>query len=61
MVDLQKERVAKGLTQEQLASKCGVIRQTISEIECGRNNPSIYLAKKIAEVLDLDWTKFFGK
>jgi len=59
MVDLQKERVAKGLTQEQLASECGVIRQTISEIECGRNKPSLKLAKRIGEVLDLDWTNFF--
>ena len=59
MVDLQKVRTAKGLTQEQLASEVGVIRQTISEIECGRNKPSVKVAKKIAEVLDIDWTNFF--
>ena len=59
MVDLQKVRTAKGYTQEQLASEVGVIRQTISEIECGRNKPSVKVAKKIAEVLDIDWTNFF--
>lgn len=59
MVDLQKERMSKGLTQEQLASEVGVVRQTICEIERGKNKPSVKVAKKIAEVLDLDWTNFF--
>lgn len=59
MVDLKEERIKNNLTQDQLASKVDVVRQTISEIECGRNKPSVELAKKIGEVLNIDWTNFF--
>jgi putative transcriptional regulator len=41
-------REAKGLTQEQLAKKMGVSRQTIISIESGRYNPSLILAHRIA-------------
>jgi len=39
-----------GLTQEDLAQRVGVSRQTIISIESGRYNPSIMLAHKIAQV-----------
>ncbi|HEY3315333.1 MAG TPA: helix-turn-helix transcriptional regulator [Bacillota bacterium] len=39
-----------GLTQEDLADKVDVSRQTIISIESGRYNPSITLAYKIARV-----------
>ncbi|HEY3316290.1 MAG TPA: helix-turn-helix transcriptional regulator [Bacillota bacterium] len=39
-----------GLTQEDLADKVDVSRQTIISIESGRYNPSIILACKIAKV-----------
>ncbi|WP_370804978.1 helix-turn-helix transcriptional regulator [Clostridium cagae] len=42
----------KNLTQEQLAEKIGVTRQTIGLIEKGKYNPSISLCIKIAKVLD---------
>ncbi len=41
-------REAKGLTQEQLAKKMGVSRQTIISIETGRYNPSLLLAHGLA-------------
>jgi putative transcriptional regulator len=41
-------REAKGLTQEQLAKKMGVSRQTIISIETGRYNPSLILAHRVA-------------
>lgn len=59
MIDLKEERQKANMTQNELAEKCGVIRQTISEIEAGRNKPSVKLAKAIAEVLDLKWEEFF--
>lgn len=46
-----KLRKNKGLTQEQLAKKCRVSRQTINAIENDRYDPSLRLAFKIAEVL----------
>lgn len=59
MIDLKEERTKANMTQLELAEKCGVIRTTITEIETGRNKPSVKLAKKIGEVLNLEWTEFF--
>lgn len=42
-------RLKSGVTQEELASKVGVSRQTIIALEKGNYTPSILLALKIAE------------
>ena len=47
--EIRKER---GIRQEDFAKAMGVSRQTISSLETGRYNPSIFLAYKIA--------KYFG-
>ena len=47
--EIRKER---GIRQEDFAKQMGVSRQTISSLETGRYNPSIFLAYRIA--------KFFG-
>lgn len=59
MIDLKKIREAAGMTQEQLAGKVGVVRQTISNIECGLALPSVNTAQSIARVLEIDWFLFF--
>lgn len=59
MVNLKKVRESAGMTQEQLANECNVIRQTISNIECGLSRPSVETAKLIAKVLGISWTDFF--
>ena len=59
MIDLKKIRTEAGMTQEELATQTGVIRQTICEIERGRNKPSVDLAKRLAAVLNVDWIEFF--
>ena len=59
MIDLKTKREEAGLTQLQLAEKVGVIRQTISNIECGISAPSVPTAIAIGKVLDLDWKGFF--
>lgn len=59
MFKLKVERAKKDLTQGQLAEKAGVVRQTISNIECGLTKPSVGLAKKLGEILGIDWTNFF--
>jgi len=45
---LEEVRKQNGITQEELAEKLEVSRQTISSLEKGRYNPSIILAFKIA-------------
>lgn len=46
------ERVIKGLTQEELARKVSVTRQTINAIESNKYVPSTVLAFKIAKVFN---------
>lgn len=49
---IEEIRKARGIRQDELAGILGVSRQTISSLETGRYNPSIYLAYRIA--------KYFG-
>jgi len=42
-----------GMTQQDLADRVGVTRQTILSIERGRYNPSVGLALLLAEVFDV--------
>lgn len=58
-MSLKKAREKSGLSQEKLALKVGVGRSTITMIETGVNQLTVPLAKKIAEVLDIDWTELF--
>lgn len=44
----------KCLTQDQLAEKLFVTRQTVSNYETGRSRPDIEMLTKIADVLDVD-------
>jgi putative transcriptional regulator len=46
------ERAIKGLTQEELAKKISVSRQTINTMEANKYVPSTVLALKIAKVFD---------
>ena len=56
---LRFERARKGLSQEELAQKVGVSRQTIYAIETGRFEPSGVLLLKLAEVLEVKVEQLF--
>lgn len=56
---LKNERLIKNLTQEELSQKVGITRAAYTNIELGYKNPSVEVAKKIAEILDFDWTRFY--
>ena len=45
---IEEIRKAKNIRQEDFARSMGVSRQTISSLETGKYNPSIFLAFKIA-------------
>ena len=49
---IEEIRKMRGIRQEELAKMLGVSRQTVSSLETGRYNPSIFLAHNIA--------RFFG-
>jgi len=48
------------MTQQELAQKAGVSRQTIIAIEGGNYNPSLELAFKIADVFGVQITEAFS-
>jgi putative transcriptional regulator len=45
---LEEKRLQKGWTQQELADRVMVTRQTINSLERGRYNPSITLAFRLA-------------
>ena len=50
-LQLKSARAALDLSQQELADKVGVSRQTINMIEKGDYNPTIQLCKSICKVL----------
>jgi putative transcriptional regulator len=49
---IKEFRARYNLTQEDLAKKAGVRRETILYLEKGKYNPSLKLAHDIAEILE---------
>jgi putative transcriptional regulator len=56
---IREIRKQRGLRQADLARIVGVFQSEISEIECGRRRPSIYLAKRIAKALGVSLDDLF--
>ena len=56
---VQKARTEAGLTQEDLAQKVEVSRQTVIAIERGNYTPSVLLALKIARVFKMQVEDLF--
>lgn len=58
--NIRRIRFERNMTQEELALRTGVSRQTVMSIERGRTNPSVLLAYKIAAALDTDINAVFS-
>lgn len=58
--NLRKIRKAKGYTQEELAIKINVVRQTVSKWEKGLSVPDADMLSSIAEVLEVSTSQLFG-
>lgn len=56
---IEEIRKIRGIRQEDFAKAMGVSRQTISSLETGRYNPSIFLAHKIARFFDMTIEEVF--
>lgn len=54
-----QKRLEKDLTQIELAKKVNVSNRTISEIERGNRHPSGKLAKRLADILEVNMDKFY--
>lgn len=53
-------RLARELTQEQLAGQLGVTRQTLLAIENGKYSPNLELALRMARLLDTPLEELFS-
>lgn len=59
--NLKAMRKAKGYTQEELAVKVNVVRQTVSKWEKGLSVPDAAVLCEIADVLDTDVSTLLGE
>lgn len=59
--NLKTMRKAKGYTQEELAIKLNVVRQTVSKWEKGLSVPDANVLCKMADVLDTDVSTLLGE
>lgn len=58
--NLTSARKAKGITQEELAVRLNVVRQTISKWEKGLSVPDADLLIRLSEILDVPVSKLLG-
>ncbi|MBS3949183.1 MAG: helix-turn-helix transcriptional regulator [Peptococcaceae bacterium] len=56
LLQLRNER---SLTQEDVAARTGIQRAYYTQIENGTRNPSVTVARRLADVLGCVWTLFF--
>ena len=59
-MDLKKQRQSKGLTQKYIARKCQIKQGYYSQIERCKMQHIVALEKKLANLLEMDWTEFFN-
>ena len=53
-INIKIERLKRGISQEELAEKCDISRNSVSLIETGKINPTILKVVDIANILDVD-------
>ena len=56
---LKVQRAMRNLTQAELAGLAGITRVSVNAIEAGRMTPSILLALKLAEALEVPVSELF--
>lgn len=57
--DIREKRKQKGISQDELAKKCGVSRQTVNAIENNKYDPTLALAFSLAGELGTTVDKLF--
>jgi putative molybdopterin biosynthesis protein len=58
--NLRLARLARGFSQQQLASMAGVSRQAVSAVESGHSDPSLRVALSLAQALGMSVEDLFG-
>lgn len=58
-MNLKEKRIEQGMTQRQVALMVGLKPGSYCDIENGKKSTKPATAKRIAAVLDFDWTEFY--
>jgi transcriptional regulator with XRE-family HTH domain len=58
---VRRARLRTGLTQEELADRCGLDRSYIGGVERGERNPTLVVIEKIAAGLDIPLRRLFSQ
>ncbi|NVO07006.1 MAG: helix-turn-helix transcriptional regulator [Rhodoferax sp.] len=58
-LQIRRHRKACGLSQEELATRCGMFRTYLSRIEGGTANPTVRVLQSLASVLEIDVAVLF--
>lgn len=58
--NLKTLRKNKGITQEELAARLNVVRQTVSKWEKGQSVPDAEMLTKVAEIFEVPVSKLLG-
>jgi putative transcriptional regulator len=56
---VRRHRVLAGMTQQELADRLGVTRQTVLSIEKGKYTPSVALALNLAAIFEVSVETLF--
>jgi transcriptional regulator with XRE-family HTH domain len=57
---LQRLRTRRGLTQEQLAVKAGLVRVYVTKLEQGEHDPTLTMLVRLAKALRVSVTELLG-
>lgn len=58
-MDIRSFRIMKGLTLKKLSEEAGISESYLSMIENKERTPSIRVAKKLSDILGINWTDFY--
>jgi XRE family transcriptional regulator, regulator of sulfur utilization len=58
---LQRLRTRRGLTQEQLAVKTGLVRVYVTKLEQGEHDPTLTMLVRLAKALRVSVTELLGE
>lgn len=59
-MNIREKREQLGISQKELAERCDIAQSTLCDIEQGRTKPSLPVAIKIAQVLEVSNIQFFA-
>jgi len=59
--NIRRQRLARGMSQEELAGEAGIAMRHLGRIERGEGNPTVEVLGKLAAVLGTRPQEFFGE